>query len=218
MPRIALLSTSDTDLLSARASGGRLRARQPGPRLAPGDGRLADCDLVVARILGRPEDLCSGFRHYRDAGVPMVVVGGEREPSAELMEQSTVPIGVCVQAHRYLAEGGPANLGQLHAFLSDTVLLTGEGFDEPQAAAGLGRAAAAGPGGWSRRRSTSRTGRASASCSTRPTTPPGTTRSCTTSPTPSTRPATRSAVPIYSSSLRGASRRAASRSSAPSTR
>src|SRR5205085_2171589 len=32
---------------------------------------------------------------------------------------------------RYLAEGGPANLAQLHAFLSDTVLLTGEGFEPP---------------------------------------------------------------------------------------
>ena len=133
MPRIALLSTSDTDLLSARASGGDFLLANPGRASHQELAGLADCDLIVARILGRPEDLCSGFRHYRDAGVPMVVVGGEREPSAELMEQSTVPIGVCVQAHRYLAEGGPANLGQLHAFLSDTVLLTGEGFDEPQA-------------------------------------------------------------------------------------
>ncbi len=62
----------------------------------------------------------------------MVVVGGEREPSAELMEQSTVPVGLAVQVHRYLAEGGPANLTQLHAFVSDTVLLTGEGFEEPR--------------------------------------------------------------------------------------
>src|SRR5690606_33276564 len=32
----------------------------------------------------------------------------------------------------YLAEGGPRNLAQLHAFLSDTVLLTGEGFEAPE--------------------------------------------------------------------------------------
>jgi cobaltochelatase CobN len=133
MPRIALLSTSDTDLLSARSSGADYVLANPGRASHQDLAALADCDLVVGRILGRPEDLCSGFRHYRDAGVPMVVVGGEREPSAELMEQSTVPIGVAVQAHRYLAEGGPANLAQLHAFLSDTVLLTGEGFEEPQA-------------------------------------------------------------------------------------
>ena len=65
------------------------------------------------------------------AGLPLIVLGGERTPSAELMECSTVPIGLAAQAHSYLAEGGPANLAQLHAFLCDTVLLTGEGFDEP---------------------------------------------------------------------------------------
>ncbi|MFZ3269647.1 MAG: cobaltochelatase subunit CobN, partial [Mycobacterium sp.] len=39
--------------------------------------------------------------------------------------------GLAAQAHSYLAEGGPANLAQLHAFLCDTVLLDGQGFDEP---------------------------------------------------------------------------------------
>ncbi len=61
----------------------------------------------------------------------MVVLGGEQQPNAQLMEMSTVPIGVAAEAHRYLAEGGPQNLAQLHAFLSDTVLLTGEGFEPP---------------------------------------------------------------------------------------
>ena len=51
---------------------------------------------------------------------------------------STVPVGIAAEAHRYLAEGGPANLAQLHAFLSDTVLLTGEGFEPPAGAARLG--------------------------------------------------------------------------------
>ena len=60
-------------------------------------------------------------------GLPTVVLGGEQVPDAELMRLSTVPIGVAAQAHRYLAEGGAANLRQLHAFVSDTVLLAGEG-------------------------------------------------------------------------------------------
>jgi cobaltochelatase CobN len=133
MTRIALLSTSDTDLLSARASGADYLLANPGRDSHVAMGGIEDCDVVVARILGRPEDLCSGFRRIRELGRPMVVVGGEREPSAELMEQSTVPVGVAVQVHRYLAEGGPANLAQLHSFVSDTVLLTGEGFDPPAA-------------------------------------------------------------------------------------
>ncbi|GAA4126822.1 cobaltochelatase subunit CobN [Nocardioides fonticola] len=130
--RIALVSTSDTDLLSARASGA---AWVPANPARPGHQEMGEvfgsCDLVVARILGSPHDLCRGFAAARDSGVPIVVLGGERTPDAALMELSTVPVGVAAEAHRYLAEGGPANLAQLHAFLTDTVLLTGRGFDPP---------------------------------------------------------------------------------------
>ena len=132
MTRIALLSTSDTDLLSARACGADYLWANPSK---PGHTDLASvleaCDLVVVRLLGSPRDLCSGFERFRAAGKPMVVVGGEQTPDAALMEMSTVPIGVAADAHVYLAQGGPENLAQLHAFLSDTVLLTGVGFEPP---------------------------------------------------------------------------------------
>ncbi|RLV50382.1 cobaltochelatase subunit CobN [Nocardioides mangrovicus] len=132
MTRIALLSTSDTDLLSARACGADYLFANPA---RPGHQSMAEAieaaDLVVGRILGSPQDLCEGFRRIRATGKPMVVLGGEQQPSAELMELSSVPIGIAAEAHRYLAEGGPGNLAQLHAFLSDTVLLTGEGFEPP---------------------------------------------------------------------------------------
>ena len=39
------------------------------------------------------------------------MLGGEQTPDAELMSHSTVPVGIAAEAHRYLAEGGPANLG-----------------------------------------------------------------------------------------------------------
>src|SRR5207302_2724817 len=39
--------------------------------------------------------------------------------------------GIAVQAHIYLAHGGVENLRQLHAFLSDTVLMMGYGFTPP---------------------------------------------------------------------------------------
>ncbi|GGD24916.1 cobaltochelatase subunit CobN [Nocardioides daphniae] len=129
---ISLLSTSDTDLLSARASGASYAvanpARSTGGEL---DAVVEGADLVVVRQLGSPHDLWQGLVDLRRAGTPLVILGGEQQPSAELMELSTVPIGVAAEAHRYLAEGGPVNLAQLHAFLSDTVLLTGEGFDPP---------------------------------------------------------------------------------------
>jgi cobaltochelatase CobN len=41
---------------------------------------------------------------------------------------------VATEAHGYLAQGGPGNLTELYRFLSDTVLLTGEGFEPPAVA------------------------------------------------------------------------------------
>ena len=132
MTRIALLSTSDTDLLSARASGADFVLANPArPTHQSMAETIEGADLVVGRILGAPTDLCSGFARIRGTGMPMVVLGGEEQPDAALMELSTVPAGVAAEAHRYLTEGGPANLAQLHAFLSDTVLLTGVGFEAP---------------------------------------------------------------------------------------
>ncbi len=133
MPRIALLSTSDTDLLSARASGADFIWANPA---RPGHTDLADvlstAEVVVARILGGPQDLCSGFRRIAETGVPVVVLGGEQAPNAALMELSrNVPAGVVHEAHRYLAQGGAHNLRNLHGFLFDTLLLTGEGFEAP---------------------------------------------------------------------------------------
>ena len=49
------------------------------------------------------------------------------------MSHSTVPAGIALQTHVYLAQGGVENLANLHAFLSDTVLMTGVGFEPPVA-------------------------------------------------------------------------------------
>jgi cobaltochelatase CobN len=132
VPRIALLSTSDTDLLSARASGADYLLANPArPAHTDLGGALESCDVIVARILGSPQLLCSGFERFRATDKLIVVLGGEQAPNAELMELSTVPIRVAADAHVYLAQGGPENLRQLHAFLCDTLLLTGGGFEPP---------------------------------------------------------------------------------------
>ncbi len=132
---ILLLSTSDTDLLSARSSGADYRLGNPA-RLTVADlPDLVDgVDLVVVRILGGRRMWEEGLDWLLAGPRPVVVLGGEQNPDAPLMELSTVPGGVCAEAHAYLAHGGPANLAELHGFLSDTVLLTGFGFAPPQAA------------------------------------------------------------------------------------
>jgi cobaltochelatase CobN len=130
---VLLLSTSDTDLITARASGANYRWANPA-RILPDElpDLLDGADVVVVRILG-------GYRAWQDgidtvlaSGTPAVVVSGEQSPDADLIERSTVPAGIALQAHIYLAQGGVPNLRQLHAFLCDTLLMTGVGFMPPE--------------------------------------------------------------------------------------
>ncbi|MBM7775175.1 cobaltochelatase CobN [Actinokineospora baliensis] len=129
---ILLLSTSDTDLLSARASGAEYRLANPA-RLHLDDlpGLLEGTDIVVVRLLGGRRAWEEGLDTLLAGPRPVVVLGGEQAPDAELMELSTVPGGVVAEAHRYLAFGGADNLRELVHFLSDTILLTGTGFAAP---------------------------------------------------------------------------------------
>ncbi|MGH3357235.1 MAG: cobaltochelatase subunit CobN, partial [Nocardioidaceae bacterium] len=140
MARTVMLSTSDTDLLSARECGADYAVANPARLDVAADlpAILSGAELVVVRILGSARSWQDGLDAVRASGTPVVVLGGEQTPDAELMSHSTVPVGTAAEAHRYLAEGGPGNLAQLHAFLSDTVLLTGEGFEPPEVLPGWG--------------------------------------------------------------------------------
>ncbi|WP_018179288.1 cobaltochelatase subunit CobN [Jongsikchunia kroppenstedtii] len=130
---IVLLSTSDTDLLTAQASGANYRLENPARLLLSEDlpALLDGAGVVVVRILGGRRAWEEGIDAVIAAGLPTVFLSGEQVPDPELMSLSSVPGGIAAQAHNYLAQGGTENLKNLHAFLSDTVLLTGESFDEP---------------------------------------------------------------------------------------
>ncbi|EUA06486.1 putative cobalamin biosynthesis protein cobN [Mycobacterium kansasii 732] len=131
-PTVLLLSTSDTDLISARSSGKNYRWANPS-RLSDHElpGLLAGVSIVVVRILGGYRAWQSGIDAVIASGAPAVLVSGEQAADAELTDLSTVAAGTAVQAHIYLAHGGVDNLRQLYAFLSDTVLMTGYGFTPP---------------------------------------------------------------------------------------
>ncbi|MBV1946056.1 cobaltochelatase subunit CobN [Streptomyces sp. BV129] len=133
MSTVLLLSTADTDLLAARASGADYRIGNPSRVDAAADlpALLDGADIAVVRLLGGKRAWEDGLAALKASGVPTVLLGGESVPDAELMAESTAPAGVVAEALRYLVEGGPANLLELSRFLSDTVLLTGEGFEEP---------------------------------------------------------------------------------------
>ncbi|MBA0050153.1 cobaltochelatase subunit CobN [Streptomyces sp. AJS327] len=138
---LLLLSTSDTDLLSARAADGPVPYRFANPARLPLDALpalLDGADLVVVRLLGGLRAWQDGVDALRAQHRPVIFLTGEQSPDAQLMEASTVPVGLAAEAHAYLAHGGAENLAQLARFLSDTVLLTGHGFDPPAPAPSWG--------------------------------------------------------------------------------
>src|SRR5699024_5460037 len=83
---ITLLSTSDTDLLSARASGADFRLGNP--RFLDADalrGLVEGSDAVVYRKLGSRHAIADHLDVITASGVPLVVVSGEQAPDADLM-------------------------------------------------------------------------------------------------------------------------------------
>jgi len=129
---VLLLSTSDTDLITARAADESYRWANP-TRLPAGalEELLDGAAVVVVRVLGGYRALRTTIDTVVASGVPAVLVSGEQAPDADLIRRSTVPAGIALQTHIYLAQGGVANLRQLHAFVCDTVLMTGFGFAPP---------------------------------------------------------------------------------------
>ncbi|EGD56214.1 cobaltochelatase subunit CobN [Gordonia neofelifaecis] len=129
---ITLFSTSDTDLRTAATSGGDFRVANPSRTLIDDLPELLEgADLVVVRLLGGKQAWEDGLAAVLAGPAPAVVLSGEHNPDPDLMALSTVPAGVAAQAHGYFVAGGRENLLAVHNFLSDTVLLTGLGFDAP---------------------------------------------------------------------------------------
>ncbi|HCU49053.1 MAG TPA: cobaltochelatase subunit CobN, partial [Micromonosporaceae bacterium] len=127
-----LLSTADTELLAAHASGVPWRIANPS-RLDP----VAAAELTrgaafaVVRLLGGRQTWPEGLDAVLASGIPVIALGGEATPDAALQAHSNVPAGVASEALAYLVEGGAENLRELYHFLSDTLLMTGEGFAPP---------------------------------------------------------------------------------------
>lgn len=98
-PTVLLLSTSDTDLISARSSGKNYRWANPS-RLSDLEltDLLAEASIVVIRILGGYRAWQSGIDTVIAGGVPAVLVSGEQAADAELTDRSTVAAGTALQA------------------------------------------------------------------------------------------------------------------------
>ena len=106
MLTILLVSTADTELLAAAASGAGYLTANPARLTADEVPALAArADLIVLRLLGGRNAWAEGVAALVAAGKPLVALGGEAAPDAELMALSTVPAGVTTEALAYLLEG-----------------------------------------------------------------------------------------------------------------
>jgi cobaltochelatase CobN len=143
---ILYLTNAPSELLALRSLIEGLPAGFPPVRAAlattsrPPD--LAGVQVVLVRLLGGASAWADTFQelHYqcRAAGIPLLAFGGEAAPDAQLTAASTVPTATVAQAFEYLVQGGLANLEHLLRFVSDTVCMTGFGFDPPAQVASTG--------------------------------------------------------------------------------
>ncbi len=138
---ILFLTNADTEILALRTILESLPAgfpaiRAANPQTLDAAPPLDDVDVVLVRLLGGR----TAWQHQLDdlrrgcieAGIPLLLFGGEAAPDAELAALSLAPPGIVAQAFEYLLHGGVANIEQLLRFVADTLLLTGFGFDAPQ--------------------------------------------------------------------------------------
>jgi cobaltochelatase CobN len=148
---LRFVTTADTEILATAAAVGRLPAEFPQVRCANPFGadaaQLVDsivegARVVLVRILGGSRGWQDGLpllvQRCAQAGIPLLALGGEAEPDAEMTALSTAPTGAVAEAGEYLRHGDVDNVEQLLRFLADTFLLEGWGFEPPHETADLG--------------------------------------------------------------------------------
>jgi cobaltochelatase CobN len=136
---ILYLTNAPSEILALRSIVEGLPDGFPALRAASATGPTAPdvegADAVLVRLLGGARAWAEPFRalqqRCRAAGIPLLAFGGEAAPDAELTAASTVPSATVAQAFEYLVHGGLANFEHLLRFVSDTVCMTGFGFDPP---------------------------------------------------------------------------------------
>ncbi|HZV73758.1 MAG TPA: cobaltochelatase subunit CobN [Conexibacter sp.] len=149
---LRFVTTADTEILATAAAVERLPDGFPQVRCAnPAaaldqqtfvDGVLDGARVVLCRILGGRRGWPEGFDLLRAAcaerEIPLLALGGELEPDAEMTGLSLAPAGAVAQAGEYLRHGDVENVEQLLRFLADTFLLDGYGFAPPRELPDLG--------------------------------------------------------------------------------
>ena len=136
---ILVLTNAPTEILALRSiieglPDGFPPVRAANPATLEELPDLEDVSVVAVRLLGGATAwpaLSTLRRRCLEAGVPLLAFGGEAAPDAEMTAASTAPSATVAQAFEYLVHGGLGNLENLLRFVSDTLLMTGFGFEPP---------------------------------------------------------------------------------------
>jgi len=141
---IVFVTTADTEILALSRAARDLPPGFPplkavNPVRLPSDlapeTLAAGASMVLVRLLGGRRAWEHGFNGLalscRRMGIPFLAWSGEQHVDAELTAASTAPAALVGEAFTYLQHGGVENLKQLLLFLSDTLLMTGYGFEPP---------------------------------------------------------------------------------------
>ena len=141
---IVFVTTADTEILALSRVARDLPEGFPAlkavnPTRLPSDLGPAElvsgAVMVLVRLLGGRRAWEEGFdalvRYCRQQGIPLLAWSGEQHVDAELTSASTAPAALVAEAFEYLRHGGVENVKQLLFFLSDTLLMTGYGFEPP---------------------------------------------------------------------------------------
>lgn len=144
---ILLLTHADTDVLTASESvahlpGGflpvraaslnRLRDERSVLEAVLRNGKLPR--VIVVRLHGNLQSvpgIDKLVKLAKEAGCHLLFVNGIGVPDPELEAASTAPPAVLLETMAYLLAGGRTNVAALFRFLSDTLLLTGHGYEPP---------------------------------------------------------------------------------------
>ena len=143
---ILYLTNAPSEILALRSvieglPEGFPEVRSSGPVALEELPAVGEGDVVLVRLLGG-QGAWSAFAGLRErcrqAGVPLLAFGGEAAPDAQMTGASTAPSATVAQAFEYLVHGGLENTENLLRFVSDTLAMTGFGFDPPANVAATG--------------------------------------------------------------------------------
>ena len=136
---ILVLTNAPTEILALRSiieglPDGFPPVRAANPATLTELPSLDGVSVVVVRLLGGstawPALAALRQKCLRDS-VPLLAFGGEAAPDAEMTATSTAPSATVAQAFEYIVHGGLTNLENFLRFVSDTLLMTGFGFEPP---------------------------------------------------------------------------------------